>query len=49
MSKLRDRFEEYFEDATGLESSEHPNQMLVEDMWCAFREGAIVGKEIEDE
>lgn len=49
MEKLRARFEEYFEDATGWEPSEHLDQYYVQDMWFAFREGATVGKEIDDE
>lgn len=49
MEKLREKFEEYFEEATGWERSVHPDQYYVEDMWFAFREGAAVAKGIDDD
>ncbi|QPI18237.1 hypothetical protein POP15_189 [Pectobacterium phage POP15] len=39
MSKLRQQFNDYFEEETGWEPSEHPNKQYVADLWDAFQAG----------
>lgn len=37
---LRDKFNDFFEDLTGYEPSDHPNEVYVEDLWAAYEAGA---------
>lgn len=36
---FRDKFNDFFEDLTGYEPSDHPNEVYVEDMWAAYQAG----------
>lgn len=37
---LRDKFNDFFEDLTGYEPSDHPDKQYVEDLWDAYQAGA---------
>lgn len=37
---LRDKFNDFFEDLTGYEPSDHPDKQYVNDLWDAFEAGA---------
>lgn len=37
---LRDKFNDFFEDMTGYEPSDHPDKQYVNDLWDAFEAGA---------
>lgn len=41
---IRDEFNDFFEDLTGYEPSNHPDKVYVEDLWAAFEAGFAFGE-----
>lgn len=41
---LRDKFNDFFEELTGWDPSEHPDKQYVDDLWDAFEAGAESGE-----